>query len=121
MSDNNHLGRNDAGHNEALRQEPTAQQRSFFVERLSAGLLAAAFAALGWLTLWQGGMALKGWGGFISFVDGRPGRAVAALCFCAAAVGLLFFLRSFKPGRLVNTLALAVLLIPPLFFMMARH
>jgi hypothetical protein len=121
MSDNKHLGCNDAGHHEALRNEPAAQQRSFFVERLSAGLLAAAFSALGWLTLWQGGMAVKGKSGFVTFVDGRPGRLVAALCFCAAAMGLLLLLRSLKPGRLVNLIALLVLMVPPLLYGMARH
>lgn len=116
MSDNNSSGREAGDGGKA-----GAVQRPHFAERLSAGLLAAAFTALGWLTLWQGGMALKGNSGLVTFVDGRPGRVVAALCFCAAAIGLLMFLRSFRPGRIVNLLALLALMVPPLLYVVARH
>jgi hypothetical protein len=100
---------------------PAPKQTSPLAERITSGLLFVCFAALGWLTLWQGGMAVKGKSGLVTFVDGRPGRVVAALCFCAAAIGLLMLLRSFKPGRLVNLIALLVLMVPPLLYGMARH
>lgn len=102
-------------------RKPRALARVFSAERLAVALLAGGFELLGWLTLWQGGMSVKGQSGLVTFIDGRPGRVVAALCFCAAAISLLLFLRSFKAGRLVNMLALALLLIPPMFYMMARH
>lgn len=100
---------------------PESKQPASLAERISAGLLFVCFAALGWLTLWQGGMALKGKSGLVTFVDGRPGRAVAALCFCAAAIGLLMLLRSFRPGRMVNLVALLLLMVPPLLYVVARH
>ena len=119
MGDTNH--REDHTEESREAQPPGTAARGFFAERLATALLAGGFALLGWMTLWQGGILIKGKSGAGSFVQGSAGRALAAFFFCAAALGLLLFLRSFKPGRLVNTLALAVLLIPPLFFMMARH
>ena len=59
--------------------------------------------------------------GLVTFIEGRPGRAVAALCFCAAAIGLLMLLRSFRPGRLVNLIALLLLMVPPLLYGVSRH
>ena len=115
------MGNTDHNQQSGDEGKPHALARVFSVERLAVALLAGGFALLGWLTLWQGGMSVKAQSGLVTFIDGRPGRVVAALCFCAAAISLLLFLRSFKPGRLVNMLALAVLLIPPMFYMMARH
>ena len=97
------------------------KQSSALTGRIPAALLLVCFAALGWLTLWQGGMAVKGQSGWVTFIDGRPGRAVAALCFCAAAIGLLMLLRSFRPGRLVNLIALLLLMVPPLLYGVSRH
>ena len=92
-------------------QDPTA-------ERLAAGLLTAFFALFGWFTLWQGGVTLKGRSGATSFVDGHAGILVAGFAFIVATMGLALLLRSFEANRPAYYIGGAVMLLPPLLFVL---
>lgn len=92
-------------------QDPTA-------ERLAAGLLTAFFALFGWFTLWQGGVTLKGKRGATSFVDGYSGMLVAGFAFFVATLGLALLLRSFEVKRQAYYVGGAVMLLPPLLFVL---
>ena len=92
-------------------RDPTA-------ERLAAGLLTAFFALFGWFTLWQGGITLKGKSGATSFVDGHAGMLVAGCAFFVATLGLALLLRSFEANRPAYYIGGAVVLVPPLVFVL---
>ena len=92
-------------------KDPTA-------ERLAAGLLTAFFALFGWFTLWQGGVTLKGKSGATSFVDGHAGMLVAGFAFFVATLGVSLLLRSFNVNRQAYCVGGAVVLVPPLVFVL---
>ena len=87
-------------------------------ERLAAGLLTAFFALFGWFTLWQGGVTLKGKSGATSFVNGYAGMLVAGFAFFVATLGLALLLRSFEANRPAYYIGGAVVLVPPLVFVL---
>lgn len=92
-------------------QDPTAA-------RIAAALLTAFFALFGWFTLWQGGVTLKGKSGATSFVDGHAGMLVAGFAFFGAIIGVALLLRSFEANRRAYYIGGAVVLVPPLLFVL---
>lgn len=98
----------------------TPEQDSL-AEQLMASLLATFFALFGWFTLWQGGVTLKGKSGAVSFVGGRAGVAVAGFAFVVATFGVALLLRSCRANRQAFYLAGAVVLLPPMVFVLVRH
>jgi hypothetical protein len=90
-------------------------------ERVAASILAIFFAFFGWFDLVQGGIALKGRSGHISFVDGWVGIAVAGLAFLVAAFGVSILLRTFKASRSTHYFGWVIMLLPPVFFILFRH
>ena len=89
-------------------------------ERVTAGLLAVFFEAMGWFTLLQGGISLKGKSGHSSFVDGGMGLVMALFFFLVSAFGVALLLRSLDARRSTYTLAAVLLLLPPLVFVAVR-
>ena len=89
-------------------------------ERIAAGLLAVFFEAMGWLTLLQGGITLKGKSGRTSFVDGSMSLVLALSFFLVSALGVALLLRSLGARRSTYGLAAVLLLLPPLVFVAVR-
>ena len=89
-------------------------------ERVAAGLLAVFFEAMGWLTLLQGGISLKGKSGHSSFVDGSMSLVMALFFFLVSALGVALLLRSLGARRNTYALAAVLLLLPPLVFIVVR-
>lgn len=94
-------------------KDPTA-------ERIAASILAIFFGLFGWFTLGQGGISLKGKSGATSFVSGWAGVAVAALAFMVAIFGVTLFLRSLKSSRPTYYYSWAIVLLPPLAYVLLR-
>lgn len=90
-------------------------------ERIIACILAIFFACFGWVTLVQGGITLKGKRGVVSFVNGWPGVAVAGLAFLVAGFGVSLLLRSCKVGRSVHYIAWAIVLVPPVAYVVLHR
>jgi len=90
-------------------------------ERVIASTMAAFFALFGWFDLLQGGITLKGRSGRTSFVDGWVGIAVAAFAFLIAIFGVSLLLRTFKVRRSTYYFSWAIMLLPPVFFILFRH
>lgn len=89
-------------------------------ERLVLGLLAGFLAAYGWFDLLQGGIAMKGRSGAVSFVDGRAGLLVAAGAFLFAALVSLLLAKSLRWGRGATWALSTAILLPPILFVAVR-
>lgn len=85
-------------------------------ERLAIGILLVFLLGYGWFDLWQGGIAIKGRSGHVSYADGGLGLAIAAGAFLLAALVSLLLARSFGLGRLGIALSMAAILLPPLAY-----
>jgi hypothetical protein len=75
------------------------QNASNFAQCVVTLFLTAFLSALGWFTLWQGGIALKGKGGHISYVGGGFATAIAIGAFFFAAISALLLAKAFGLGR----------------------
>lgn len=71
-------------------------------ERLAIGILMLFLIGYGWFDLWQGGIAVKGRNGNVSFADGGVGLAIAAGAFLFAALVSLLLARSVRLPRAVG-------------------
>ena len=95
------------------KQDPTA-------ERVSSAILAVFFLLFGWYTLWQGGISLGGKSGRSVFVDGYASLAIAAFAFMVATMGLALLLKSLRAGRKAYWTGAALMLLPPVVFVLLR-
>lgn len=93
-------------------RDPTA-------ERLAVGLLLAFLLAYGWFDLLQGGIAIRGRSGAVSFADGGAGLAVAAFAFLVAALVSLLLAKSLRWGRAATWTLAAACALPPLAYVAA--
>jgi hypothetical protein len=93
------------------KPDPTA-------ERIAAALLAVFFLLFGWFTLIQGGISLGGKSGRSVLVDGNAGLGVAVFTFLVAAMGVAMLLKSLRADRKAYWLGAALVLLPPLVFVL---
>jgi hypothetical protein len=87
-------------------------------ERLVIGILMLFLIGYGWFVLWQGGIAVKGRNGAVSFAEGGYAFAIAAGAFLFAAVVSLLLARSVRLRRPGILLLLGVILLPPLAYVL---
>ncbi|MEQ1513506.1 MAG: hypothetical protein ABL934_12635 [Lysobacteraceae bacterium] len=87
-------------------------------ERLAIGILMLFLIGYGWFDLWQGGIAVKGRNGNVSFADGGVGLAIAAGAFLFAALVSLLLARSVRLPRAGIVLVLGAILVPPLAYVL---
>ena len=89
-------------------------------ERIAAALLAVFFFLFGWYTLWQGGIILGGKSGRSVFVDGYASLVIAAFAFMVVTMGLALLLKSLRAGRKAYWTGAALMLLPPVVFVLLR-
>lgn len=97
----------------AASSDPTA-------ERLVLGLLAGFLVAYGWFDLLQGGIAIKGRSGEVSFADGLAGLLLAAGAFLFAALVSALLAKNLRWGRGATWALSSAILLPPLVFVGVR-
>ncbi|MFZ2753608.1 MAG: hypothetical protein WAZ48_09180 [Lysobacteraceae bacterium] len=85
-------------------------------ERLAIGMLMLFLIGYGWFDLWQGGIAVKGRNGAVSYAEGGYALAIAAGAFLFAALVSLLLARSLRLRRPGIALLLGVILLPPLAY-----
>lgn len=93
------------------------QNASNFAVCLVTSLLTGFLVALGWFTVVQGGISVKGKSGHLSYVGGSYAIAFAIGLFLFAAFSGLVLARAFGLGRLGTTLLLAMIVAPPVVFL----
>jgi hypothetical protein len=93
------------------------QNASNFAVCLVTALLTTFLVALGWFTVWQGGITLKGKSGHLSYVGGGYATAFALGVFLIAAFSGLVLARAFGLGRLGTALVLATIIAPPVIYL----
>lgn len=89
-------------------------------ERLASGVVALFFVAFGWIILLNGGVSLKGKSGAVSFVDGYAGIALAGGMFFFGALLALLLARTLGFNRQRAAMLVALVVVPPLLFLLWR-
>jgi hypothetical protein len=87
-------------------------------ERLVVGILMLFLIGYGWFDLLQGGIAIKGRSGNVSYADGGLGLAIAAGAFLFAALVSLLLARSFQLRWAGITLLPCAILLPPMVYVL---
>jgi hypothetical protein len=95
------------------------QNASNFAQCVVTILLTAFLVALGWFTLWQGGISLKGKSGHITYVGGGFATAFAIGAFFFAAISALLLGKAFGLGRLAYVVLIALVLLPPVAYLLS--
>lgn len=87
-------------------------------ERLAIAILTLFLIGYGWFDLWQGGIAVKGRNGAVSYAEGGYALAIAAGAFLFAALVSLLLARSMRLPRAGIALVLGAILVPPLVYVL---
>lgn len=85
-------------------------------ERLIIAILMLFLLGYGWFVLWQGGIAVRGRSGAVSYAEGGYALAIATGAFLFAALVSLLLARSLRLRRPGIALLLGVILLPPLAY-----
>jgi hypothetical protein len=93
------------------------QNASNFAQCLVTGLLTVFLVFFGWVTIVQGGIALKGKAAHISYVGGGFATALALGMFFVATLSGLLLGKALGLGRLGFTVVVSMVILPPLFFL----
>lgn len=92
-------------------QDPTA-------ERLIIAILMLFLIGYGWFVLWQGGIAVRGRNGAVSYAEGGYALAIATGAFLFAALVSLLLARSLRLRRPGIALMFSAILLPPLAYVL---
>ncbi|MBN8214182.1 MAG: hypothetical protein J0M09_14760 [Xanthomonadales bacterium] len=94
-----------------MSRDPTA-------ERLIIAILMLFLIGYGWFVLWQGGIAVRGRNGAVSYAEGGYALAIATGAFLFAALVSLLLARSLRLRRPGIALMFSAILLPPLAYVL---